>query len=124
MDREEEKEEEEGTGPRRTGREGGNDDKRMGGGLDGGVMCCFRANCFCDSGTDFFIAIGYNQELIEALENKAASQRVFKGGFSLVHLLRHDFVEEKRQIKKRDFDMSGSRRFAPDCAEIRSHGCI
>lgn len=37
----------------------------MGGGLDGGVMCCFRANCFCDSGTTSFIAIGYERELME-----------------------------------------------------------
>lgn len=48
----------------------------MGGGLDDGVMCCFRANCFCDSGTTSFIAIGYNQELIEARANEAACHRV------------------------------------------------
>lgn len=61
--------EKEGTGE---GEEGRNDDKGMGGGLDDGVMCCFRANCFCDSGTTSFIAIGYNQELIEASANEAA----------------------------------------------------
>lgn len=59
-------------GQKRRGREGRNDDKGMGGGLDDGVMCCFRANCFCDSVTTSFIAIGYNQELIEAWANKAA----------------------------------------------------
>lgn len=58
------------------GREGRDDDKGMGGGLDDGVMCCFRANCFCDSGTTSFIAIGYNQELIEARANEAACHRV------------------------------------------------
>lgn len=51
--------EEEGTGEKSRGREGRDDDKGMGGGLDDGVMCCFRANCFCDSGTTSFIAIGY-----------------------------------------------------------------
>lgn len=63
---------EEGTGQKRRGREGRNDDKGMGGGLDDGVMCCFRANCFCDSVTTSFNAIGYNKELIEAWANEAA----------------------------------------------------
>lgn len=49
---------EEGTGQKKRGREGRNDDKGMGGGLDDGVMCCFRANCFCDSVTTSFNAIG------------------------------------------------------------------
>lgn len=60
----------------RKGGEGRNDDKGMGGGLDDGVMCCFRANCLCDSGTISFIAIGYNQELIEAQANGTAFYRV------------------------------------------------
>lgn len=60
----------------RKGGEGSNDDKGMGGGLDDGVMCCFRANCFCDSGTTSFIAIGYGQELIEARANEAARRGV------------------------------------------------
>lgn len=60
----------------RKGGEGRNDDKGMGGGLDDGVMCCFRANCFCDSGTTSFIAIGYGQELIEARANEAARRGV------------------------------------------------
>lgn len=63
---------EEGTGQKKRGREGRNDDKGMGGGLDDGVMCCFRANCFCDSVTTSFNAIGYNKELIEAWANEAA----------------------------------------------------
>lgn len=63
-------------GEERKGGEERNDDKGMGGGLDDGVMCCFRANCFCDSGTTSFIAIGYNQELIEAQANEAACHRV------------------------------------------------
>ncbi len=60
----------------RKGEEGRDDDKGMGGGLDDGVMCCFRANCFCDSGTTSFIAIGYYKELIEARANEAACHRV------------------------------------------------
>lgn len=48
----------------------------MGGGLDDGVMCCFRANCFCDSGTTSFIVIGYKQELIEAKAKEATCHRV------------------------------------------------
>lgn len=60
----------------RKGGEGRNDDKGMGGGLDDGVMCCFRANCFCDSGTTSFIAIGYDEELIEAWANEAACHGV------------------------------------------------
>lgn len=59
-----------------TGREGKHDDKGMGGGLDDGVMCCFRANCFCDSGTTSFIAIGYTQEMIEARAYRAACHGV------------------------------------------------
>lgn len=42
----------------------------LGGGLDNGVMCCFRANCFCDRGTTSFTAIGSNQEQIDMLTNK------------------------------------------------------
>lgn len=43
----------------RTGGEGGYDDRAVGGGLVDGVMCCFRASCFCDSGIASSIAIGY-----------------------------------------------------------------
>lgn len=63
------------------GGEGRSDDKGMGGGLDDGVMCCFRANCFCDSGTTSFIAIGYKHKLIEARANEAAQQRGVNGWF-------------------------------------------
>lgn len=66
-----ERREEEGAG-----REDKHDDKGMGGGLDDGVMCCFRANCFCDSETISFIAIGYTQEMIEAQANRAACHGV------------------------------------------------
>lgn len=48
----------------------------MGGGLVDGVMCCFRANCFCDSGTASSIAIGYEQKLMGAQANEAAGCRV------------------------------------------------
>ena len=32
------------------------------GGLDNGVMWCFRANCFCDNGTTSFIPIGFHEK--------------------------------------------------------------
>lgn len=51
-------------------------------GLDDGVMCCFRANCFCDSGTTTFIAIGYYRELIGLWANEAACYGVWMGVFS------------------------------------------
>lgn len=72
---------EEGTGQKKRGREGRNDDKGMGGGSDDGVMCCFRANCFCDSVTTSFNAIGYNKELIEAWANEAACHANVNGLF-------------------------------------------
>lgn len=41
-----------------------------------GVMCCFRANCFCDSGSASYIAIGYEQKLMAARANEAVRRRV------------------------------------------------
>lgn len=41
-----------------------------------GVMCCFRANCFCDTGTASSTAIGYKQKLMAAQANEAAGCRV------------------------------------------------
>lgn len=64
--------EEEGRG----GGEGSYDDKAVGGGLVDGVMCCFRANCLCDSGTASSIAIGYGRELMAAGANGAAGRGV------------------------------------------------
>lgn len=36
-----------------------------------GVMCCFRANCFCDRASASSIAIGYQQKLMAAQANEA-----------------------------------------------------
>ena len=92
-------------GPARRGeeREGRHDDKGMGGGLDDGVMCCFRANCFCDSGTTSFIAIGYNQELIEAGANEAVCHWVWMGGSLHVFLpLLVNLWENNRKKRARE----------------------
>lgn len=63
-------------GEEKAGGEGRYDDKAVGGGLVDGVMCCFRANCFCDSGAASSIAIGYEQKLMAAEANEAAGRRV------------------------------------------------
>lgn len=93
--------EEERRGGEGKGGEGRNDDKGMGGGLDDGVMCCFRANCFCDSGTTSFIAIGYNQELMEAWANGTVCHGVRMGGSVRVFLLLLVNLWEQKKKKKR-----------------------